>query len=100
MNNHDIQWCNNGGNNLNSNISFLKPLIDVFKFIYILKINQLMKVWIHIWLQFWYIPLNILIIYGKDQHFNGLTLNLTAPISFSSSDISLPVSFCLASSVN
>ena len=33
------QW-----NNLDSHFSFLKPLLEDFKFIYILKIVQLMKV--------------------------------------------------------
>ena len=44
MNYHDSQWRNNECNNLDSNFSFLKPLLEAFKFIHILKIIQLMKV--------------------------------------------------------
>ena len=44
MNNTDKQWSNNERNILDSHFSFLKPLLDVFKFIYIWKIIQLMKV--------------------------------------------------------
>ena len=35
MNYHDTQWSKN---HLDSYISFLKPLLDALKFIYILKI--------------------------------------------------------------
>ena len=38
MDYHDSQWCNNERNHLDSYLSFLKPLLDAFKFIYILKI--------------------------------------------------------------
>ena len=44
MNNYDSWWRNNERNHLDSHFSFLKPLSDDFKFIYILKIIQLMKV--------------------------------------------------------
>ena len=44
MNNHDSRWRNNEQNHLDSHFSFLKPLLDDFEFIYILKIIQLMKV--------------------------------------------------------
>ena len=44
MNNQDSRWCNNERNHLDSHFSFLKPLLEDFKFIYILKIIQLMEV--------------------------------------------------------
>ena len=44
MNYHDSRWRNNEHNQLDSNFPFLKPLLEDFKFIYILKIIQLMKV--------------------------------------------------------
>ena len=44
MNYHDSQWRNNERNHLDSHFSFLKPLLEDFKFIYILKIIYLMKV--------------------------------------------------------
>ena len=43
MNYHDNRWRNNERNHLDSHFS-LKPLLEEFKFIYILKIIQLMKV--------------------------------------------------------
>ena len=51
MNYHDIERRNSERNYLDSYFSFLKPLLEVFKFISIQKIIQLMKVLIHIWLQ-------------------------------------------------
>ena len=54
MNKHDSQWRYNENNNLDSHFSSLKPLLDAFKFICILKIILLMKVKIHIWLQYKY----------------------------------------------
>ena len=42
MNYHDSQWHNNELNHLDSCFSFLKPLLEAFKFINILKI--IMKV--------------------------------------------------------
>ena len=55
-------------NTMDSDFSFLKPLLEDFKFIYILKIIQLRC-------KFTYgfstdIPLNILIMYSKDPNFN------------------------------
>ena len=44
INYHDNQWHNNELNNFNSYFSFFKPLLECFKFIYILKIIQLMQV--------------------------------------------------------
>ena len=44
MNYHDSWWRNNEHNHLYSIFSFLKPLLEAFKFIYILKIILLMKV--------------------------------------------------------
>ena len=44
MNYHDSQWRNNERNYLDSYYSFLKPLLEDFKFIYILKIIQHMMV--------------------------------------------------------
>ena len=44
MNYHDRQWCNNERNHLDSRFSFLKTILEAFKFIYILKIIQLVKV--------------------------------------------------------
>ena len=44
MNYHDSRWHNNERNQLDSCFSFLKPHLEVFKFIYILKIILLMKV--------------------------------------------------------
>ena len=44
MNFHDSRWRNNEGNHLDSHFSFLKPLLEYFKLIYILKIIQRMKV--------------------------------------------------------
>ena len=44
MNYHDSQWHNNERNHLDSYFSFLKPHLEAFKFIYISKIIQLMKV--------------------------------------------------------
>ena len=43
MNYHDCQWRKNERYHLDSHFSFLKPLIEDFKFIYILEIIQLMK---------------------------------------------------------
>ena len=43
MNLHNSQWCNNERNHLDSHF-YLKPLLEDFKFIYILKIIQVMKV--------------------------------------------------------
>ena len=56
MNYHDSRRLNNEYNHLDSHFSFLNPLLEDFKFIYILKIIQLMKVLIHIWLQYGYTP--------------------------------------------
>ena len=44
MNHHDSQLRNNEPNNLDSNISLLKSVLEAFKFIYVLKIFQLMIV--------------------------------------------------------
>ena len=44
MNYHDSRWRHNERNHLDSHFSFLKPLLEDFKFISILKIIQLMKV--------------------------------------------------------
>ena len=44
MNYHDNRWRNNERNHFDSHFSFLKPFLEDFKFIYILKIFQLMKV--------------------------------------------------------
>ena len=44
MNYHDSRWSNNERNHLDLHFSFLKPLLEDFRFIYILKIMQLMKV--------------------------------------------------------
>ena len=45
MNYHNSRWRNNEHNHFYSRFSFLKPLLEDFKFIYILKIGiQLMKV--------------------------------------------------------
>ena len=44
MNYNENQWCNNERNHLDSCFSFLNPLLEDLKFIYILKIIQLMKV--------------------------------------------------------
>ena len=44
MNYHDSHWPNNERNHLGSYFSFLKPLLEAFKFIYVLKIIHLMKV--------------------------------------------------------
>ena len=38
MNYHDGQWCNYEHDNIDSYFSFLKPLLEAFKFIYIVKI--------------------------------------------------------------
>ena len=53
-----LQWIINIANDEKINVtiqiqffSFLKFLLKAFVFIYIFKIIQLMKVWIHIWLQ-------------------------------------------------
>ena len=54
MNYHDSRWRNNERNNLDSYFFFLKHLLETFKFINILKIIQLMRVQIHIWLQYMY----------------------------------------------
>ena len=43
MNHHDSRWRNNERNYLDWDFSFLKPLLEDLKFIYILKIIQLMK---------------------------------------------------------
>ena len=42
--NYDRRWHNNERNHLDSYFPFFKPLLEAFKFIYILKIIQLMKV--------------------------------------------------------
>ena len=45
--NNELPWqprCNNEHTHLDSHFSFLKPLLEDFKFIYSLKIIQLMKV--------------------------------------------------------
>ena len=70
MNYHDSRWCNNDRYHLDSHFSFLKPLLEDFKFISILKYIQLMNVLIHIWLQYGYTPphLNHL---RKDPNFKG-----------------------------
>ena len=47
MNYHDSWWHNNERNNLESYFSFIKHHLEAFKFIYILKIIQLIKVQIH-----------------------------------------------------
>ena len=52
MNYQDSRWRNNKRYHLDSYFSSLKPLLEDFKFIYILEIIQLMKVFIHIWLQY------------------------------------------------
>ena len=44
MNYHDSRWRNNERNHLDSHFSFLKPLLEDFTFIYILKIINLTKV--------------------------------------------------------
>ena len=44
MNYHDSRWRNNEHYNLDSYLFFLKPLLEAFKFIFILKIIQLMRV--------------------------------------------------------
>ena len=44
MNYHDSRSRNNERNHLDSHFSFLRPLLEDFKFIYILKIIQPMKV--------------------------------------------------------
>ena len=44
MNYHDSRWHNNEHNHLDSHFSSLKPLLEDFEFIYILKIIELMKV--------------------------------------------------------
>ena len=44
MNNHDSRWRNNECNHFDLHFPLLKPLLEDFKFIYILKIIQLMKV--------------------------------------------------------
>ena len=44
MNYHDSRWRNNKRDHLDSCFSFLKSILEDFKFIYILKIIQLMKV--------------------------------------------------------
>ena len=44
MNYHDNCLRNNERNHFDSYFSFFKPLLKDFKFIYILKIIQLMKV--------------------------------------------------------
>ena len=44
MNYHDSRWCNNEHNRLDSYFSFLNPLLEAFKFMYIFKITRLMKV--------------------------------------------------------
>ena len=38
MNYHDIQWHNNERNHLDSWFSSWKPILEAFKFIYMLKI--------------------------------------------------------------
>ena len=44
INYHDSQRCNNEREKLDSYFSFLKPLLEAFKFTYILKMIQLMTV--------------------------------------------------------
>ena len=44
MNYLDSRWSNNERNQLDSCFSFLKPILEVFELIRILKIIQLMKV--------------------------------------------------------
>ena len=44
MNYHDSRWRNNERNHLDPHFSFLKPLLEGFRFIYIWNIIQLMKV--------------------------------------------------------
>ena len=44
MNYYDRRWRNNERNHLDSHFSFLKLLLEDFKFVYIFKIIQLMKV--------------------------------------------------------
>ena len=48
MNYHGSRWRNNELDNLDPHLSFLKPILEAFKFIYIFKIIHLMKVKIHI----------------------------------------------------
>ena len=59
MNNHDIRRHNNERNHLDSYFYFLKSLLVAFKFIYSLKIIQLMKALIHIWVQYRYTSLHL-----------------------------------------
>ena len=40
MNYHDSRWLNNERNNFDLYFSFLKPLIEAFKFIYILPTHE------------------------------------------------------------
>ena len=65
---HDSLCHNNDHNNLDSYFSFLKPPLWAFTFIYILKIIQLMKMRFTYGFSTCCIPLNILIIYGKDPN--------------------------------
>ena len=51
---HGNRRRNNERINLDTHFSFLIPLLEDFKFIHILKIIQLMVVYIHIWLQYGY----------------------------------------------
>ena len=44
MNYHGNQWRTNEHNNLDSNFFFLQPFLEAFKFIYILKMIEPMKV--------------------------------------------------------
>ena len=44
MNYDDSRWRNNERNHLDSHVSFLKPLLEDFKFMFIIKTIQLMKV--------------------------------------------------------
>ena len=44
MNYHDSRWRKNERHHLDSHFSFLSPLLEDFKFIYILNIIQLLKV--------------------------------------------------------
>ena len=41
---HNSQWCSNECNDLDSYLSFLKPVLEAFKLIHILKVIKLMKV--------------------------------------------------------
>ena len=52
MNYHDSRWRNNERNHLDSYFSVLKPLLEAFKFMYILWIIQLKEVQIYTWFQY------------------------------------------------